>query len=207
MASFAVVLSLESLFKYPNPGLTGIILGMSLGNSIGSLLGSISHIHWCDPWIDTWQFFWRFNWVPSLLFVLLGTWHTNWHADVTFNSQLYGQVSWRISGIVFVILFYSPLEALFESDSWYNFLWLVVDVPLVSKVRYTYLVGSPLRATLAVPHSGSVLMFPSLPSGACPDSPSQAKIAVNFSCSSLILPRWCGSIWQCRKSKGDNKLE
>ena len=37
VASFAVVISLESLFEYPNPGLTGIILGMSLGNPFGSL--------------------------------------------------------------------------------------------------------------------------------------------------------------------------
>ena len=172
VASFAVAISLEYLFEYPNPGLNGIILYMSLGNTLWCLLDSIWHINWCGAWIRTWQLLWHFNWVPSLLFSWLVTWHTNWHADRTFTWQLSGQVSWVISRIAFVSLCYSPLESLFESYSWSNLIQLILYIPLGSKVRYPDLVGSPLRATLAVPPSGSGLRFPSLPPGAYTGSPS-----------------------------------
>ena len=82
-----------------------------------------------------------------------------------------------------------------------------MDIPLGSKLRYPDLVGSPSRATLAVPPSRSGLSFPSLPSGACPDSPSQVKLAVNFSGLLPILPRRLGRSWQFRKAKCDNKVE
>ena len=50
-------------------------------------------------------------------------------------------------------------------------------------------------------------MFPSLPSGACPDYPSQSKLAINLSGLSPILPYQRGQSWQCRKAKADNKVE
>ena len=82
-----------------------------------------------------------------------------------------------------------------------------MDIPLGSKLRYPDLVGSPSRATRTVPPSRSGLSFPSLPSGACPDSPSQVKLAVNFSGLLPILPRRLGRSWQFRKVKCDNKVE
>ena len=158
--SFVVVLSLESMFEYSNPVLTGIILGMSLGNSLEYLIDSISHIHWCGHWIETWKFLWRFNWVPYLLFSWLGTWHNTWYSDGTFTWQLYGQVSWGISRISFVLLFDSTLEALFEYYTGFNFIQFIVDIPLGSKVRHPDLFGSPSQATISAPPSGSGLGFP-----------------------------------------------
>ena len=164
---------------------------MFLENPPGCLLDSISHMHWCGPWIGTWKFLWHFNWVPSLQFIWLGTWHTNWHDYETFTYQLYGQVSWGISRIAFVHFFFnSPLRDLFDSDSWSNFLQLIVYIPLGSKVRYSDLVGSSSWDTLVVPPSGYGLRFHLLPSGACPDFPSQANLAMTFSGFSPTLPRW-----------------
>ena len=42
--------------KYPNLGLTGIILSTSLGNPLGPLIDSIWYINWCGPWLGTWKF-------------------------------------------------------------------------------------------------------------------------------------------------------
>ena len=133
---FAVVLSFEFLFKYPNPGLTGIIICMSFGNPFLYLLDSIWNINLCCHWIGTWKSLWLSNWVPFLLFSWLGTWRTNWHFEGSFNWKLSGQGSWGISWIVFLLLFDLTLEALFESDSWYNFFQFIVDISLGSKVGY-----------------------------------------------------------------------
>ena len=83
---------------------------------------------------------------------------------------------------------------------------LIVENPPGSKVRYPDLVGSPLRTILAVHPSESGLIFPSLPSGACPNYPFQAKLDMTFSGLSPIIHRWCGCSWQYRKAKGDNKV-
>ena len=82
-----------------------------------------------------------------------------------------------------------------------------MDIPIGTKVRYPDLVGSPSRATLAVPPSGSGLRFPSLPSGACTDYPLQSKLDVTFSGFLPILPLWRGKSWKCHEAKCDNKLE
>ena len=84
---------------------------------------------------------------------------------------------------------------------------LIVETLAGSKVRHIESFGSPLRPTLAVYPLGSGLMFPSLPYRACPNYPSQAKLAVTFSGFSPILPRQRGRSWQCREAKGDNKVE
>ena len=131
-----------------------------------------------------------------MLLSRLVTWHTNWHADDTFTWKLSGQVSWGIYRIAFVLLFDSPLEALFDSDYWSNLLQLIVDTPLGSKVRYPDSVGSPLQATLAMPPSRFGLRFTLLASGACTDSPSQAKLAVTFSGLSHLLETLIRKGWQ-----------
>ena len=163
---------------------------MSLGNPRGSLSDSIWHSNLCFSWIGAWKFLLHFKWVPSLLFSLLGTWHTNWHAYGNFNCKLSGQVSLGISKIAFVLLFDSPLEALFDSDSWSNFLQLILDIRLQSKIRYPDLVGSTSQAKVVVPPSVYGLRFSSLPSRTCPDSPSQTKLAVTYS---VLSPVSCTS--------------
>ena len=106
----------------PNTGLNGIILAMSIGNTLVYLIDYIWHINWCVTCIGTWKILWHFNWVPSLLLSCLGIWNTDWKADGNFTWKLSGQVTWGISRIVFILLFVSPLQALFESYSWYNVL-------------------------------------------------------------------------------------
>ena len=43
--------------------------------------------------------------------------------------------------------------------------------------------------------------------GACTDYTLQDKLVATFSGLSTILPRWSGRSWQCRETKGDNKVE
>ena len=160
-----------SLLDSPNPGLTGIILDMSLSNPLGSLIDYIWHINWYAPWIGTWKVLWYFNWVTSLLFSWIGPWNTYWQDDGTFTWELSRQVYWGISRISFVLLFFLPLEALFDSGSWSNVLQFNGEIPPGSKVRYPDVVVSPLRATLVVPPSGSCPKFPPPPYGTFLTSP------------------------------------
>ena len=117
-------LGLPPVYPLESPylGLTGTILAMYLGNTLVSLIDSIWHINWCGTRIDNYQLLWNFNWVPSLLLICLGILNTDWKYDGTFTLKLSGQVYWEIYRIVFVLLFVSPLQALFDSNSWYNVL-------------------------------------------------------------------------------------
>ena len=90
LVGLSLVLLLGSPPDSQNPGLTGIILEMSLGNNIGSLINYIWNINWCVPRIGTWKLLWHFNWVPSLLFSLFGTCHTDCNA--------HGIFTWKFSG-------------------------------------------------------------------------------------------------------------
>ena len=127
---------------------TVTILDTSLGNHIGPLLGSIWHINWCVPWLGAWEFLGNSNWVPYWVFSWIDTWHVNQHNDGTFTWNIYGQVSWDISRISYVLLFDSPLGDLFGSEFWYNVLKLIVDSPPQSIGRCPDLVVSPLQDTL-----------------------------------------------------------
>ena len=70
-----------SLFEY----LTVMMLGMYLGHTLGYFLKSIWYINLCGSCLGIWQFLWRFNWFASLLFSLIGTWHTDCHTYGIFN--------------------------------------------------------------------------------------------------------------------------
>ena len=64
-----------------------------------------------------------------------------------------------------------------------------------SKVRYTDLVGSSLRATLVVTTAGSCTYFLPYTYGMCPDSPSQATLAVPLSAERPTLYLRRGNSW------------
>ena len=159
-----------------------------------------------SSWIPAWlyledQFLWYFAWhlvitltpqVPSLLFICLGTCHADWNTDGTFAWQLYGQISWGIYRIDFVLLFLSPVGALFDSYSWNNFLQFIMDIPPGSKVTYPDLVGNLLRYTPAVPTSVSCPIFPPPPYRTWLTSSSRATLAAALSGGWPTLPRRSG---------------
>ena len=72
-------------------------------------------------------------------------------------------------------------------DMLYSYNWppiglqFIMDIPYGSKVRYSDLVGSLLRATLTVPPSGYCLKFSPPPSGTCLFSPSRKTLDVTLS--------------------------
>ena len=145
----------------------GVVLGLALGNSFDTLIGFLL----CNSF-------------GLELGTLIGT----IMRPLLINYMVRSLEVFL--GLPLYIFFNSPLRDLFDSDSWYNFLQLIVYIPLGSKVRYSDLVGSSSWDTLVVPPSGSGLRFHLLPSGACPDFPSQANLAMTFSGFSPTLPRW-----------------
>ena len=102
----------------------------------------------------------------------------------------------------------SPLEALLDSDTWTPVgLQLIVEIPSGSNVRYPDLVSSPSRATLEVPPSGSCPKFPPPPSETGLTHPSQEKLSATLSGAQHTLTWQCGSSWNFREAKGNNKVE
>ena len=80
---------------------------------------------------------------------------------------------WLGSGLRF------PLGDLIYSEIWHPVgLQFIMDIPPRSKVRYSDLVGYPLRDILSVPHSGSCPKFPPHTYGTCLISPLQTTIYV-----------------------------
>ena len=110
-------------------------------------------------------------------------------------------------GLPFYFYFVSLIEVLFESDSWYNVLQLILEIPHGSNVWYSDLVRSPLRATLVVPPSVSSLKFLPPPSWMCLNYPSRSTFAVTLSWGHPTLPWWHGLSCHWRKSKGNNKVD
>ena len=82
-----------------------------------------------------------------------------------------------------------------------------MDVPPGSKLRHPELLGYNLQATLAVPPSGSCTKFPPPPYGKCLTSPSQSTLDVTLSEGWPNIPWQRGRSWNCRKTKGDNKVD
>ena len=124
-----------------------------------------------------------------------------------FTWKLSGKVSWGISRIDFILLFFSPLEALFEPESWYTVLQLIMEIPTGSKVRYPDLVGSPSQATLLVPTSWFCPNFPPPPSILWLTSTSLSMLADTLSGGWPALPWRRGCSCNCHEAKGDNKVD